>query len=162
HHLPRHPRERGSRRAGRRDDRPRRRDLRHQRQGRLKSLLLLAAAALFSAAAFASPTARQQGEDFDVLWRAIDEGYPYFGTEHGAWKHARDKWRPRAVAAATRSEFVAALEGLVSELRDDHVRLSERSNAAPRRVPYETDVWAHWRDGQAYVDAVRPFSDADI
>ncbi len=29
-------------------------------------------------------------------------------------------------------------------------------------MPYETDVWAHWKDGQAYVDAVRPFSDADI
>jgi carboxyl-terminal processing protease len=57
---------------------------------------------------------------------------------------------------------VAALEGLVSELRDDHIRLSERSITSPRRVPYETDVWAHWKDGQAYVDAVRPFGDADV
>lgn len=122
----------------------------------------LLAGALASPAALASEASRDQGEDFDALWHAIDEGYPYFGTDHFAWKHARDKWRPSAVAATSRSDFVAALEGLVGELRDDHIRLSERSNASPRRVPYETDVWAHWKDGEAYVDAVRPFGDADV
>lgn len=66
------------------------------------------------------------------------------------------------MSAPTRSEFVAALEGAISELRDDHIRLSERSEHSARRVPYETDVWARWKDGEAYVEAVRPFGDADI
>jgi len=66
------------------------------------------------------------------------------------------------VHAATRSDFVAALEGTIAELRDDHIRLSERSAHSARRVPYETDVWARWKDGAAYVEAVRPFGDADV
>ncbi|HEX4780548.1 MAG TPA: S41 family peptidase [Usitatibacter sp.] len=57
---------------------------------------------------------------------------------------------------------MAVLEGAASELRDDNIRLSERSNGGARRVPYETDVWARWKDGAAYVEAVRPFGDADV
>ncbi|HSS27392.1 MAG TPA: S41 family peptidase [Usitatibacter sp.] len=159
----RHARERGARGARRPDDRSRRRHLRHQRQGRLKLLSLIAAAAIFTAAATPpAPAAHEQAEDFDAFWHALDEGYAYFGPERAAWKSARDKWRPRAVAAATRSDFIAALEGAIAELRDDHVRLSERSDHSPRRVPYETDVWARWKDGSAYVEAVRPFGDADV
>jgi C-terminal processing protease CtpA/Prc len=108
------------------------------------------------------PAAHDQAEDFDAFWHAIDEGYAKSGTDHGAGKGARDRWRPRAMNAPTRSDFVAALEGAVAELRDDHIRLSERSANSARRVPYETDVWARWKDGVAYVEAVRPFGDADI
>ena len=117
---------------------------------------------LAAAAAPPAPAAHEQAEDFDAFWHALDEGYAYFGPGRGAWKAAREKWRPRAVAAATRSEFVAALEGALEELRDDHIFLSERSDRSPRRVPYETDIWARWKDGAAYVDAVRPFGDADV
>lgn len=66
------------------------------------------------------------------------------------------------MSAATRSDFVAALEGAIAELRDDHIRLSERSERSTRRVPYETDIWARWKNGAAYVEAVRPFGDADV
>ena len=125
----------------------------------------MAAAAVTVAAAAPpppSPAAHEQAEDFDAFWHALDEGYAYFGPERGAWKVARDKWRPRAMGAATRSDFIAALEGAIAELRDDHIRLSERSDRGARRVPYETDIWARWKDGVAYVEAVRPFGDADV
>ncbi len=121
------------------------------------ALLLCVGGAL--AAAPLSP--RQQGEDFDAMWGAIDTGYAYFDAGHGAWKRARDTWRPRAARATTRADFVAALGGALEQLRDDHVSLSEQSPAA-RRVPYESDVWARWREGRAVVESVRTFSDADV
>ncbi|MGZ5033408.1 MAG: S41 family peptidase [Usitatibacter sp.] len=107
-------------------------------------------------------TPRRQGEDFDAMWRAIDEGYAYFDRGRPAWRRAREAWRPRAVAAGSRAEFVAALEGALGELRDDHVGLSERTAQSPRRVPSDCDIWARWQDGAAVVEAVRTFSDADV
>lgn len=127
--------------------------------------MLRFAAALFVSVAMAaqpSLTARQQGEDFDAAWRAIDEGYAYFDKDHAAWQRARDAWRPRAVRAKTRDDFIASLEGALDALHDDHVSLSERRAGSPRRVPSETDIWARWRDGAAQVEAVRAFGDADV
>ncbi len=126
----------------------------------------LAAVALFLFAATASaatgPSQRQQGEDFDALCKTIDEGYAYFDNERPQWKRACEKWRPAAVRAATRAEFLASLEGLVSELHDDNVTLSERSPGNPRRLPWESDLYAVLRDNVALMDSVRTFGDSDV
>jgi C-terminal processing protease CtpA/Prc len=124
---------------------------------------VIAALAFVTASAMAAPpAARVQAEDFDAMWRAVDEDYAYFDRGRAAWKQAREKWRALAVRAASRAEFVAALEGALALLRDDHVGLSERSPAFTRRVPYETDIWPRWKGGVAVVEAVRTFSDADV
>ncbi len=126
---------------------------------RFIAALLLAAGAAHAAGDL---TSREQAGDFDAMWRAIDTGYAYFDGKRGAWKRARETYRPRAVHAATRADFVAALEGAIEQLRDDSVSLSERSPALARRVPYESDVWARFRDGHAVIESVRTFSDADV
>ena len=113
------------------------------------------------AAAPAALSPRQQAEDFDALWRAVDEGYAYFDARRGAWRQARATWRPRAARATSRADFVAALQAAVDELRDDHVTLSERAGQA-RRVPFETDIRPRWIDGAAVIEAVRTFGDADV
>jgi carboxyl-terminal processing protease len=122
----------------------------------------LALAAMPAAAQDPAPSPRQLGEDFDAMWRAVDEGYAYFDRGRAAWKRARDAWRPKATGAHNRHELVAALEGALAELGDDHVALSEASRGAPRRLATETDIWARWRDGTAEVEAVRTFGDADV
>lgn len=104
---------------------------------------------------------RQQGEDFEALWRAVDAGYAYF-ERRAAWKQARESWRPRAERASSRADFVAALQGALAELRDDHVSLSERFPSSPRRIPYDLDIWARWNGGAAVIEAVRTFGDADV
>jgi carboxyl-terminal processing protease len=101
-------------------------------------------------------------EDFDALWNAIDRDYAYFGTQRAEWRRARDKWRPRAQKARTRAELVAALEGAITLLRDDHVVLSESSPGSPRRVPAETDLWGYWRDDVAVIEAVRTYGESDM
>ena len=106
--------------------------------------------------------AQARAEDFDVLWRAIDTGYAYFDARRSEWSKVRAKWRPRAVHAGTSRELLAALEGAVDALDDQHVTLSQRTPEARRRIPSETDIWARWKDGAAVVDAVRAFGDADV
>ncbi|HEY2630511.1 MAG TPA: hypothetical protein VGI57_15370, partial [Usitatibacter sp.] len=124
----------------------------------------LVALLLSAATAFAAPPAspRQQGEDFDALCKGIDQGYAYFDGERPQWKQSCEKWRPAAIRAVARADFVAALEGLVFELHDDNVTLSEYSPGHPRRLPWETDLYAIWRDNVAYLDSVRIFGDADV
>jgi hypothetical protein len=124
----------------------------------------LAALLLFAAGAVAAPPPlpRQQGEDFDALCKVIDEGYAYFDGERPQWHHSCEKWRPAATRAVTRADFIAAMEGLISELHDDNVTLSERSPGSGRRLPWETDLYAVWRDNVAYLDSVRIFGDADV
>lgn len=108
------------------------------------------------------PSERQRGEDFDVLWRAIDQGYAYFGVSRPAWKNARERFRPRAVRARSRAELIAALEGAIAQLRDDNVHLSERAADSPRRVPGETDIWAYFRDDVAVIEGIRTYGEADV
>ena len=131
---------------------------------RVATLPGLAALLLFAASTFAATalSPRQLGEDFDTLCQTLDEGYAYFDTERPQWRHSCEKWRPAATRAATRPDFVAALEGLISELHDDNVTLSERSPVTTRRLPWETDLYAVWRDNVAYLDSVRIFGDADV
>ena len=130
---------------------------------RLRVAVLLLAASLLALPLSAAPLdARQRAGDFDALWSALDSGYAYFGSRRGAWRAGRAALRARAVGARDRAAFVAALEQTLASLRDDHVALSERTGASPRRVPAEVDIWPAWRGPRAVVEAVRTFGDADV
>jgi carboxyl-terminal processing protease len=113
------------------------------------------------AGAFAADARTAQREDFDALWRAIDTRYVYFEGRRAQWRHAREDWRAKAAAARSRNEFLAALEGAIAALHDDHVTLSEASAASPRRIPMESDLWAAWKNGAAVIESVRYAGDAD-
>ena len=133
-------------------------------RGRLwRGLPLLCSALLAFGASAAEPLpSRRQAEDFDSLWRAIDTGYARFDAGHAAWRRLRPLARLKAERATSREDFVEALEGALATLHDDGVALSERSPHSPRRVPYESDIWASWKGGAAIVEAVRTFGDADV
>jgi len=110
-----------------------------------------------------APLARRDAlADFDAVWQAIDREYAYMENAHGAWKRAREAWRPRAAKAASRDELAAAIDGLLATLHDDAVFVVDRWAGAPRRVPADADIWARWRDGAAVIEAVRIFGDADV
>lgn len=131
------------------------------RAARLACAALLALAATASAAGQDRPEAAR-GEDFDAMWRAVDSRYAYFDDGGAAWSRARATWRPRAARARTGRAFVAALEGALATLGDDHVSVSRRSHESARRIPAETDLWASWKNGAAVIEAVRTYSDADL
>ncbi len=122
---------------------------------------LQGAAATVLAAPFAArATARGPVADFDALCHAIDEGYAFLDRP-ADWKAARSRWRPKAVASRDRAALIAALEGLIAELEDDHVGLDAHNPGSPRPVPLATDLWGEWIDGEARLSAVRFGSVAD-
>lgn len=126
-----------------------------------RAFLALCGAFATSLALAAPPhDSRANREDFDAMWRAIDQDYPYFDGKRAAWKRVGDLWRARAGAAKSRAEFVRALEAAIATLRDDSVTLSEHSSL--RVVPAEIDIWAEWQDETAVVTSVRVSSDADV
>lgn len=122
-----------------------------------------ALAALASGRALAREAATAPGfaADFDALWRAIDDRYAYLESRQD-WRATGNRWRPRAAAARTREELLAALEGAVSELNDEHVTLDAHLPASPRPVPMATDLWAEWVGREATITAVRAGSVADV
>jgi carboxyl-terminal processing protease len=127
----------------------------------LAALLLALAASVFAQGKPAIPQQRNV-EDFDALWKAVDQRYAYFEGRRGAWRAARDRWRPRAAKATNRTDLAAALDGLLAELRDDHVSLAAEGLAVPRRVPTDADLWASWKGDAAVIEAVRTYGEADV
>jgi hypothetical protein len=106
--------------------------------------------------------ARTQDDDFDVLWRAIDEGYAYFdGATRARWRRSRERFRAQAMRIAP-AQFGALLEAAIAQLRDDHVTLVPAGDRTARRIPYELDIWPRWRAGAVEIESVRTFSDADV
>ncbi len=124
----------------------------------LRDALALAAAAPALARPSAAPA--RAASDFDALWRAIDERYAYLERGH-EWRSVSSRWRPRAAAARSRDDLVAALEGAIAELNDEHVTLDAHGPASPRPVPTATDLWGEWVGAHAIVSAVRAGSAAD-
>lgn len=131
----------------------------HARRRFLRQALAVLAAG--PALASATTAARRNTRDFDALWHAIDEAYAYL--ERGQdWRSTATRWRPRAAAARSRDELLAALEGAIAELNDEHVTLDAHLPASPRPVPMATDLWAEWMGKEAVISAVRAGSVADV
>ena len=122
-----------------------------------------ALAVLAAGPALAKPAAApgRPVADFDALWRAIDEGYAYLEPAQD-WRSAASRWRPKAAAARTREDLLAALEGALAELNDEHVTLDAHLPGSPRTVPAATDLWAEWIGPDAVISAVRAGSVADV
>jgi hypothetical protein len=130
---------------------------------RLTRRAFLAVLAAAAGSAHAAPAERQRLEDYERLWSAIDEGYAYFGTAGRApWRAARGAWRAKARAARSLEEYAGALEGLLAQLREDHLWISARGAHTARRVPAETDIWAAWKGEAAVIEAVRTYGEADV
>lgn len=126
----------------------------------MKRRAFLGATLAAAVPALGAPAAREH--DFDVLWRAIDDGYAYFDTaRRRAWRALREPLRREALRARGDAALMGVLEAAIARLRDDSVTLAH-PHLASRRVPYDLDIWPGWRDRAAIVEAVRAFSDADL
>jgi len=121
-------------------------------------------AAIASAAwsARGAASGRAPADDFDTVWRAIDEGYAYFdGASRARWRRVRERFHAQAVRVPA-AQSGTQLEALIAQLRDDHVTLTPAPDRAARRIPYEIDIWPRWNAGTVTIESVRTFGDADI
>ena len=103
-------------------------------------------------------------EDFDELWRTLDERYCYFGEKRTDWRAVRRMYRPLAAAAQSSEAFAGVVGRVIGELYDAHTHLNDPAPDAARG-PY-FDLWVEPnRDGTAFVTSVRdgsPAADAGI
>ncbi|GGY11664.1 S41 family peptidase [Streptomyces hiroshimensis] len=57
---------------------------------------------------------------FDVFWQTYAENYPFFAQKGINWKDVREKFRPRAAAAADDTALFEVLKGMIEPLHDAH------------------------------------------
>ncbi|MGK5733348.1 S41 family peptidase [Streptomyces sp. URMC 124] len=57
---------------------------------------------------------------FDVFWQTYAENYPFFIQKGIDWKDVRDRFRPRAAAAADDKALFEVLKGMIEPLHDGH------------------------------------------
>ena len=62
----------------------------------------------------------QQLENFDILCRAIDEYYAFFGHKNIDWNNVTAQYRQRIEEAKNTDEFYFIIHNLVRELKDAH------------------------------------------
>lgn len=93
-----------------------------------------------------SPTAPTPAADFssqfDSLWTTFDREYSYFDHKRIDWNAMRSTYRPRALAAADQTAFIAIIREMLGQLHDIHVVLRDPSGAT---IPtYEPDRVVNW------------------
>jgi carboxyl-terminal processing protease len=98
-------------------------------------------------------TGAARAEDFDAAWEFIQKEDCWLPQQPVDWLAAKTLYRPKAIEAGTRREFVAVLEQLLDELYDPHTHLAMNFGDSWRLPPH--DIWAEWRAGSAFVVEVR-------
>ena len=76
-------------------------------------------------------------QDFDELWRTLDERYCFFADKATDWPRVRAMYRPLALAAESTAAFADVVRRVLAELYDAHTHLSEPADGMPRWPPYD-------------------------
>lgn len=88
-------------------------------------LLLLAAACYERDEYTADPR-----ENFEALWKLIDENYCFFDYKGIDWEAVHDKYSPMIADSMSRYELFNILEQLLAELKDGHTNLITAFNTS--------------------------------
>lgn len=62
--------------------------------------------------------------NYDRLWEAMRDTYPYFDIKPVDWQAVREPYRERVAAAANEEEYFAVIAELLGTLQDSHTSLS--------------------------------------
>ena len=110
-------------------------------------VLVWLSTATWSACGSTSPTAPSLPSSdftaqFDAMWGTFDREYSYFIHKHVDWSALRAAYRPRAIAAADQTDFIAIVREMLGHLRDMHVVLRD---PAGRSLPtYDPEAFVNW------------------
>lgn len=72
---------------------------------------------------------RQRTELLDEVWQTVADHYLYADFGGNNWVEVKQRYLPRALAAASPDEFYATLSAMVQELRDQHSRFEDPQRA---------------------------------
>lgn len=118
---------------------------------------------MFASAALAAEPPRSVVliDDFDEMWRTLNERYCYFGEKRTDWARVRDMYRPQALAATSADALALILVRVCAELYDPHTHLADAPGGTPRFPLFDilaerrgADICiAEIKDGSAAADA---------
>lgn len=75
-------------------------------------------------------TANTPINNFDLLWKTVDEKYSYFTYKNIDWNAIYTKYRARIKDKMTQEELFDVMADMLYELRDGHVNLTSRFNVS--------------------------------
>lgn len=78
-----------------------------------------------------------RSDNFECLWRLVDEHYCFFGSNDVDWNAVHDRYRQRADTAKTARSLFNICGEMLNELRDGHVNLSSSFD-----VSYYREWWS--------------------
>lgn len=80
-----------------------------------------------------------RSDNFDCLWRLVDEHYCFFENNGVDWNEVYDRYRPQADTAKTALSLFNVCAAMLNELRDGHVNLASSFN-----VSYYREWWSRY------------------
>ncbi len=78
-------------------------------------------------------------DNFEALWRALDEHYCFFAEKDVDWQGVHDEYYPRAAECTTTGELFDVCAEMLDTLRDGHVNLISTS-----RTSYYRKWWTDY------------------
>lgn len=78
-------------------------------------------------------------DNFECLWRLVDEHYCFFGSNGVDWQAMHDKYRPQADTARTTRALFDVCAAMLNELHDGHVNLASSFD-----VSYYREWWSNY------------------
>jgi hypothetical protein len=89
-----------------------------------------------------SPPSSDLAAQFDSLWSTFDREYSYFVHKQIDWSALGSAYRPRAIAAADQTGFIAVIREMLAHLHDMHVVIRDPGG---RTMPtYEPGSFVNW------------------
>ena len=108
----------------------------------LTPLCLLVLVLSMVACSHEEPYMGTSSENFDALWKIIDEHYCYLDEKGIDWEETGRKYREMIQPEMTQPEFFDLLASMLDELQDGHVNLISPFNTSSYKgwwLPYPTD-----------------------
>lgn len=98
---------------------------------RISLILLLLSALGACERLFIEPDpANNPVENFDLLWKTVDEKYSFFAYKAIDWDEVYERYRPLVSAGMSDEVLFAVMADMLGELRDGHVNLMSDFNVA--------------------------------
>lgn len=63
---------------------------------------------------------KEQLENFELLWEAIDKTYPFFELKNINWNEVKENYKKKIELVSSTTEFYQTLYELIGELKDSH------------------------------------------
>lgn len=117
---------------------------------------------VFLALAISFGPAQDYRPDLNLLIDSVKDNGAYVREDHLDLEGLRKAYLPKFENVQDKRQLLTLMESVVGELHDFHATLGTNNDASPRLFPSGADISAHWSNGHALIDEVRPGSIAAL